>query len=137
MRSERIALHAHEHDFPVITSSLGISRLKNMKQINDCGHRAAAAYQRLVYREHNWRKGGGTARMVEISKRERFCQQAHCGCVCSLPDSNRHRHAQGRKRLELGVSYYGDSPAAARNERRKAGQIPRRGTPAGVPVKPA
>jgi len=25
--------------FPITTSSLGISRWKNMQQINDCGHR--------------------------------------------------------------------------------------------------
>lgn len=37
MRFERTALYAHEHGFPVITSSLGISRWKNMQQINDCG----------------------------------------------------------------------------------------------------
>ena len=42
MRFERTAPYAHEHGFPVITSSLGISRWKNMAQINDCGHRAAA-----------------------------------------------------------------------------------------------
>jgi predicted adenine nucleotide alpha hydrolase (AANH) superfamily ATPase len=42
MRFERTALYAHEHGFPVITSSLGISRWKNMQQINDCGLRAAA-----------------------------------------------------------------------------------------------
>lgn len=37
MRFERTALYAHEHGFPVISSSLGISRWKNMAQINDCG----------------------------------------------------------------------------------------------------
>ena len=49
MRFERTALHAHEHGFPVITSSLGISRWKNMQQINDCGVRAAAHYPGLIY----------------------------------------------------------------------------------------
>lgn len=41
MRFERTALYAHENGFPVVTSSLGISRWKNMQQINDCGQRAA------------------------------------------------------------------------------------------------
>lgn len=36
MRFERTALYAHEHGFPVMTSSLGISRWKDMKQINGC-----------------------------------------------------------------------------------------------------
>ena len=108
MRFERTALYAHEHGFRAITSSLGISRWKNMAQINDCGHRAAAPYQDLVYWDYNWRKGGGSARMIEISKREHFYQQEYCGCVYSLRDTNRHRRAQGRDRIHLGIKFYGE-----------------------------
>lgn len=108
MRFERTALYAHEHGFPVITSSLGISRWKNMEQINDCGHRAAEKYPDLMYWDFNWRKGGGSARMIEISKREHFYQQEYCGCVYSLRDTNKHRVANGRERIKLGVLYYGD-----------------------------
>jgi hypothetical protein len=106
MRFERTALYAHENGFPVITSSLGISRWKNMQQINDCGVRAAAHYPDMLYWEFNWRKGGGSSRMIEISKRERFYQQEYCGCIYSLRDSNRHRVASGRERIEIGVQYY-------------------------------
>ncbi len=106
MRFERTALYAHEHGFPVITSSLGISRWKNMQQINDCGVRAAARYPDMLYWKLNWRKGGGSSRMIEISKRERFYQQEYCGCVYSLRDSNRHRVASGRERIKIGVQYY-------------------------------
>jgi len=108
MRFERTALYAHEHGFPVITSSLGISRWKNMSQINDCGHRAAEPYPGMSYWDYNWRKGGGSQRMIEISKREHFYQQEYCGCVYSLRDSNRHRRAQGRGRIQIGVKFYGD-----------------------------
>ncbi len=106
MRFERTALYAHEHGFPVMTSSLGISRWKNMQQINDCGVRAAARYPQLVYWEYNWRKGGGAARMIEISKREAFYQQEYCGCAYSLRDTNRHRKANGREPVRIGVQYY-------------------------------
>lgn len=106
MRFERTALYAHENGFPVITSSLGISRWKNMQQINDCGVRAAAHYPDMLYWEFNWRKGGGSSRMIKISKRERFYQQEYCGCIYSLRDSNRHRVASGRERIEIGVQYY-------------------------------
>ncbi|MFB6328172.1 hypothetical protein HA42_07830 [Pantoea deleyi] len=106
MRFERTALYAHENGFPVMTSCLGISRWKDMKQINSCGVRAAAAYPDLLYWEFNWRKGGGSARMIEISKRESFYQQEYCGCVYSLRDTNRHRVAQGRERIQIGVQYY-------------------------------
>ncbi|ATS88405.1 hypothetical protein NY98_19050 [Xanthomonas citri pv. fuscans] len=108
MRFERTALYAHEHGFPVITSSLGISRWKNMQQINDCGMRAAAKYPGLMYWEYNWRKGGGASRMIEISKRENLYQQEYCGCVYSLRDTNRHRVDSGRKRIQFGVKFYGD-----------------------------
>ncbi len=107
MRFERTALYAHENGFPVIASSLGISRWKDMSQINDCGHRAARHYPGISYWDYNWRKGGGTTRMIEISKRENFYQQEYCGCVYSLRDSNRHRVANGRDRIKLGVLYYG------------------------------
>ena len=108
MRFEKAAQYAHENGFPVFTSSLGISRWKNMAQINDCGHRAAAPYDDVVYWDFNWRKGGGSARMIEISKREHFYQQEYCGCAYSLRDSNAHRKSQGRIPIKLGVLYYGD-----------------------------
>ena len=112
MRFERTALYAHEHGFPVITSSLGISRWKNMPQINDCGARAAAKYPDLMYWDYNWRKGGGSARMIDISKRENFYQQEYCGCVYSLRDTNRHRVESGRDRIRLGIKFYGDEETA-------------------------
>src|SRR6201996_503827 len=59
MRFERTALYAHENGFPVMSSSLGISRWKNLAQINASGVRAASAYDDLTYWEYNWRKGGG------------------------------------------------------------------------------
>jgi hypothetical protein len=107
MRFERTALYAHKHDFPVFTSSLGISRWKNMDQINDCGVRAAGHYPGLQYWTYNWRKQGGSARMIEISKREQFYQQEYCGCVYSLRDTNQARTNDGREKIEIGVKFYG------------------------------
>ena len=66
MRFERTALYAYEHGFDTITSSLGISRWKNFDQINDSGLRAVAPYEGLTYWTYNWRKKGGSARMLEI-----------------------------------------------------------------------
>lgn len=106
MRFERTALYAHEHGFPAISSSLGISRWKNMNQINDCGVRAANKYGDVVYWTYNWRKGGGAARMYEIAKREEFYKQEYCGCVYSLRDTNRWRKQNNRERIKIGVNYY-------------------------------
>ena len=106
MRFERTALYAHENGFPVMTSCLGISRWKNMEQINDSGHRAASPYDGLSYWDFNWRKGGGAARMIEISKREAFYQQEYCGCAYSLRDTNNRRRETGRDAIEIGTQFY-------------------------------
>ena len=103
MRFERTALYAHEHGFDVICSSLGISRWKDLDQINDCGVRAATKYDGLQYWTYNWRKQGGSQRMLEISKDEQFYMQEYCGCVYSLRDTNRWRLKKGRERVEIGV----------------------------------
>lgn len=108
MRFERTALYAFEHGYDSISSCLGISRWKDMQQINACGIRAAGKYPNLVYWDYNWRKNNGSARMIEISKRERFYQQEYCGCVYSLRDTNLHRKNHGRDPIKIGKLYYGD-----------------------------
>lgn len=106
MRFERTALYAHEHGFKVFTSSLGITRWKNMDQVNACGMRAASRYPGLVYWAYNWRKQGGSQRMYEISKQEEFYQQEYCGCVYSLRDTNLFRLQQGKEKIQIGEKYY-------------------------------
>ena len=108
MRFERTALYAHEHGFPVISSSLGISRWKDMNQINNSGLKAASKYPGITYWTYNWRKDGGSARMYEIAKREEFYKQEYCGCVYSMRDTNRWRVQNGRPRIKIGVEYYND-----------------------------
>ena len=106
MRFERTALFAHENGFSVITSCLGISRWKNMDQINACGVRAASHYPGLIYWTFNWRKRGGAQRMIEISKEEGFYMQEYCGCIYSLRDSNKWRALNGRAKIQRGIKFY-------------------------------
>jgi len=106
MRFERSALFAIEHGFSVFTSSLGISRWKDMNQINQSGIRAASRYPDLVYWTYNWRKQGGSQRMYEISKREQFYQQEYCGCIYSLRDTNLWRIQNNKSRIEKGTRFY-------------------------------
>lgn len=110
MRFERTALYAWENGFDTITSSLGISRWKDMDQINGSGMRAAARYPGMLYWTYNWRKQGGSERMIQISKREEFYQQEYCGCVYSLRDTNRHRRSRGRPAVEIGIKFYSNKP---------------------------
>tara|TARA_B100000470_G_scaffold200718_1_gene172573 strand:+ start:299 stop:865 length:567 start_codon:yes stop_codon:yes gene_type:complete len=107
MRFERTALYAAENGYNLISSTLGISRWKNMDQINASGTRAAARWNDMHYWTFNWRKQGGAARMVELSKREEFYQQEYCGCVYSLRDTNDWRLENGREKIERGVKFYG------------------------------
>ena len=111
MRFEQTAKYASENDFTLISSTLGISRWKNMEQINDCGLRAASRYLGMEYWTVNWRKSGGSKRMLEVSKAEKFYQQEYCGCVYSLRDTNHWRLKNNRKRIKIGKQYYGDPPA--------------------------
>lgn len=106
MRFERTALYAYENNFKVITSSLGISRWKNMQQINDCGERAASHYEGLTYWTYNWRKDGGGARMYELAKEENFYKQEYCGCIYSLRDTNNWRRQNNREEIAIGEEFY-------------------------------
>ncbi|HNX94008.1 MAG TPA: epoxyqueuosine reductase QueH [Holophaga sp.] len=90
LRLERTALYACEHGFPVFATSLGISRWKNLGQVNQCGIQAASRHHGLIYWDRDWRKGGGADRLVEIRKREGFYQQAYCGCPYSC-------HGEGKE----------------------------------------
>ncbi|MDM8569588.1 epoxyqueuosine reductase QueH [Thiotrichales bacterium HSG1] len=87
MRFERTALYAHKHGFQVFASSMGISRWKDMQQVNDAGKRAAERYSNLTYWDYNWRKQGGSQRMIEIAKQENFYRQKYCGCSHSLRET--------------------------------------------------
>ncbi len=116
MRFERSALYAAEHGFSVFSSTLGISRWKDMNQINACGVRAASRYPDMHYWDYNWRKAGGSQRMIENAKREEFYQQEYCGCVYSLRDTNKFRLQQGRGKIIRGVKFYGRNELPAQNE---------------------
>ena len=106
MRFERTALYAYEHDFKIITSSLGISRWKNMEQINESGTRAASHYPGVTYWTYNWRKDGGGARMYELAKEEEFYKQEYCGCIYSLRDTNNWRKMNDREEITIGEEFY-------------------------------
>ena len=106
MRFERSALFAHENNFSLFATTLGISRWKDLHQVNNSGLRAANRYDNLAFWDFNWRKQGGSSRMIEISKREEFYQQEYCGCVYSLRDTNKWRKENNRPRIKRGEKFY-------------------------------
>ncbi len=108
MRFVRTAEYAKNNGFKVITSSLGISRWKDMDQINGCGDQAASLFEGVTYWDYNWRKGGGSERMYKIAKREEFYKQEYCGCIYSLRDTNDWRQQKGREKIVIGEEFYAE-----------------------------
>jgi predicted adenine nucleotide alpha hydrolase (AANH) superfamily ATPase len=115
MRFEVTAQYAQQYKFDLISSTLGISRWKDMAQINDCGVRSAKPYKDVKYWDFNWRKQGGSSRMLELSKRENFYQQEYCGCVYSLRDTNQWRVSKGRDKIQRGVKFYFEAMESLKN----------------------
>jgi predicted adenine nucleotide alpha hydrolase (AANH) superfamily ATPase len=108
MRFLRTALYAFENGFKIFTSSLAISRWKDMCQINNSGIRSAAHFDGLTYWTYNWRKNGGSGRMYEIAKRENFYKQEYCGCIYSLRDTNDWRKKNNREEITICEQFYAD-----------------------------
>ncbi len=109
MRFIKTAEYAHNNGFDIISSTLGISRWKNMEQINKSGIYAVSKFKDITYWTYNWRKENGSHRMIEVSKDERFYMQEYCGCVYSLRDTNKWREKNSRTKIKIGVNYYSHS----------------------------
>lgn len=106
MRFEVSAQYAHKNGFNFLISSLGLSRWKNMDQINSSGIRAVAPYPNVKYWTYNFRKEGGSSRMYEIAKKEGFYKQEYCGCAYSLRDTNKWRKQKGLPAIKFGNEFY-------------------------------
>ncbi len=106
MRFERTALFAHENSYKIFATSLGISRWKDLDQVNASGFKAANRYKDVSYLDWNWRKSGGSDIMIKLSKEENFYQQEYCGCVYSLRDANLHRIQKGKSKIIRNVKFY-------------------------------
>lgn len=106
MRLAAAAEYAEFHGFEVFATTLGISRWKDLDQVNAAGQQAAARCSGVSFWPFNWRKDGGTRDMLEVSRREGFYQQEYCGCIFSLRDTNAHRLKKGENIIERDVSGY-------------------------------
>lgn len=89
MRLGKTAAYAAANGFKVFTTSLGISRWKDLMQVKRAGERAASLFPGLTYWAHNWRLQGGQEQMENITREENFYRQRFCGCLYSLRESIR------------------------------------------------
>ena len=106
MRFYKTAEYASNNNFSLISSTLGISRWKDMNQINQSGLKAVSHFNDIDYWTFNWRKNKGSENMIKISKKEKFYMQEYCGCVYSLRDTNIWRHKNNRPDIKIGLKYY-------------------------------
>jgi len=109
IRFIKTAEYASQNGFDIISSTLGISRWKDMSQINQSGIYAASKFKDMEYWTYNWRKENGSQRMIEVSKDERFYMQEYCGCVYSLRDTNSWREKNLRPAIKIGKKFYSHS----------------------------
>ena len=69
--------------------------------------RAASRYEGMTYWTYNWRKCGGSQRMLEISKRKISISKNIVAAFTLWRDTNAWRMSKGRKEIEIGKKFYG------------------------------
>jgi predicted adenine nucleotide alpha hydrolase (AANH) superfamily ATPase len=82
MRLKKAAQFAKQNEFESFTSVLGVSRYKNMDDVNAAGLEAAALFN-IQYDTTNWRKGGLEDRRRILIKEQNIYDQNYCGCEFS------------------------------------------------------
>jgi epoxyqueuosine reductase len=96
-RLERTFRIAVEREFPVVCTTLSVSPHKDPDMINRIG-RELEARHRVGFLAADFKKQGGFARSVELSRREGFYRQAYCGCGYS-----RAERIKKSARVEQGI----------------------------------
>ena len=74
--------YAEKHGFDSFSSVLGISRWKDLDQVNRCAKMAESAD--MPYDFTNWRKGGIQERRQSLIKELALYNQEYCGCPFSM-----------------------------------------------------
>lgn len=82
LRLVRTARYAKENGFTAFSSVLGISRHKDMAQVNTEARKAAEKVG-ISYDETNWRKGGLEELRRALNKEMQLYNQEYCGCIYS------------------------------------------------------
>ena len=83
LRLAKTADYAARHNFKVFATSLGISRWKDLTQVNTAGQQAATRHPGLTFADVNWRANDGFNKSIALARRENFYRQNYCGCEFS------------------------------------------------------
>lgn len=82
MRLKRASRYAREHHFDAFASVLGVSRYKDLNQVNDMA-RKVWMEDGKPYVAKNWRKDGLEELRQALIKELKLYQQTYCGCPYS------------------------------------------------------
>ena len=82
MRLRRAGEFAKKNGFDSFSSVLGVSRHKNMDQVNKAGL-MAGELEGITYDTFNWRKGGLEELRRKVNKELSLYNQTYCGCPYS------------------------------------------------------
>lgn len=82
LRLKRAMQYAQENGFDLVTSVLGISRYKDLDQVNEAA-RQASQETNVPYDFTNWRKGGLEQIRQQLVKETQMYAQDYCGCPFS------------------------------------------------------
>ena len=83
MRLKQAQLYAREHHFEAITSVLGVSRYKDLNQVNAAARQAWMAVGK-PYWAKDWRKEGLEELRRALIQEMKLYKQTYCGCKYSL-----------------------------------------------------
>lgn len=82
LRLEACAKRADADNFDYFTTTLSISPYKNALLLNQIGKELADIY-RTKYLYSDFKKKGGYARSIQLSKEYKLYRQDYCGCIYS------------------------------------------------------
>ena len=83
LRLTHTATYAAAHGYAAFATTLGMSRHKDLAQVDTAGTHAAAATG-IPYYAYNWRGNGGTELAAQLARNTPMYRQTYCGCVYSM-----------------------------------------------------
>lgn len=82
LRQREAVKYAKEHGYDYVTTTLSVSPHKNAEKLNEIGLRLGEEYG-IPYLASDFKKRGGYAKSIELSKEYGLYRQDYCGCEYS------------------------------------------------------
>ncbi|HPW50727.1 MAG TPA: epoxyqueuosine reductase QueH [Spirochaetota bacterium] len=91
MRLEESFLYAEKMKFDAVSTALSISPHKSYEMIKTEGERLSSVFG-IEFLPFDFKKNGGFAESVKLSKENKFYRQNYCGCCYSKAESVERRN---------------------------------------------